>query len=250
MIFCTSKVHFIFNGKMFTSFLMNKYINKLMAQRYQLYNKDTKQFWSQHYIHLWNWKKKVTTSLLKCIAKQSPMIFFNWKSLAPTTWKRGALKTLVDHAYLICSNFALSNKEIDHVKKVFLKKSDYHKWPFNHVLNEVEEKCKTSVNNISEGAKVSRLTGLKYHSLVSKYKGQGDDFNIKSMKKTLKTLLPDNIKTDATFQGEQLSSCYNISKIKQTFRINMICFTMLNGPKKVVTMTMSAKSQDVYLKEW
>ena len=117
-------------------------------------------------------------------------------------------------------------------------------------MNEVEEKCKTSVNSISEGAKVSPLTGLKYHSLASKYKGQGDDFNIKSMKKTLKTLLPDNIKTDSTFQCEQLSSSYNISKIKQTFRIKMICFTMLNGPKKVVTMTMSAKSQDVYLKEW
>ena len=34
-------------------------------------------------------------------------IYLNWKSFAPTTWKRGTLKTLVDRTYLICSNIAL-----------------------------------------------------------------------------------------------------------------------------------------------
>ena len=34
-------------------------------------------------------------------------IYLNWKSFAPTTWKRDTLKTLVDRAYLICSNIAL-----------------------------------------------------------------------------------------------------------------------------------------------
>ena len=37
-----------------------------------------------------------------------------------------------------------------------------------------------------------------------------DNFIIKLMKKRLKTLLPDNIRTDVVFQGEQLSSCFNI----------------------------------------
>ena len=30
------------------------------------------------------------------------------------------------------------------------------------------------------------------------------------MKKRLKTLLPDNVKTDVAFQGKHLSSCFNI----------------------------------------
>ena len=51
-------------------------------------------------------------------------IYLNWKSFAPTTWKRGTLKTLVDHAYLICSNFALIKKKIDHLKKVFHERNE------------------------------------------------------------------------------------------------------------------------------
>ena len=75
-------------------------------------------------------------------------IYLNWKSFAPSSWKRGTLKTLVDRAYLICSNITLRKKEIDHLKKVFHEKNDYPKWVINQVLNEVEEKHKTSVNNV------------------------------------------------------------------------------------------------------
>ena len=46
--------------------------------------------------------------------------------------------------------------------------------------------------------------------MVLPYQGQKGDFIVKSMKKGLKTLLPDDIKTDVAFQGKQLSSCFNI----------------------------------------
>ena len=81
-------------------------------------------------------------------------IYLNWKSFAPTSWKRVTLKTL-DLAYLICSNIALRRKEIDHLKKVFHEKNDYPKWIINQVLNEVAEKHKISVNNVSEESQVS-----------------------------------------------------------------------------------------------
>ena len=58
-------------------------------------------------------------------------IYLNWKSFAPTTWRRGTLKTLSDHAYLICSSIALRKKEIDHLKKVFHEKNYYPKWVIN-----------------------------------------------------------------------------------------------------------------------
>ena len=66
----------------------------------------------------------------------------------------------------------------------------------NLVLNEVEEKHKTSVNNVSKESRVSPVTDLKCHFLVLPYQGQKVIFNIKSLKKRLKTLLPDNLKTD------------------------------------------------------
>ena len=114
-------------------------------------------------------------------------IYSNRKSFAPTTWKRGTLKTLVDRAYLICSNIALGKKEIDHLKKVFHEKNDYPKWVINQVLNEAEEKRKTSVINFCEKSQVSPITDLKRHLLVLSYQGQKSDFIIKSMKKRLKT---------------------------------------------------------------
>ena len=104
-------------------------------------------------------------------------IYLNWKCFVPTTWKRGTLNALVDCAYLIYSNIELRKKEIDHLKKVFHEKNDYPKWAINQILKEVEEKHKTSVNN------------------VLSYQGQKDNF----IKKRLKPLLPYNVKTDLSF---------------------------------------------------
>ena len=108
-------------------------------------------------------------------------IYLNWKSFAPTTWKRGTLNALADRAYLICSSIALRKKEVDHFKKVFHEKNDYPKWVINQVLNEVEEKHKTNVNNVSEESKVSPVTDLKRHLLVLPFQGQKGDFIIKSV---------------------------------------------------------------------
>lgn len=55
----------------------------------------------------------------------------------------------------ICSDIALTEKEIDHQKKYFMKRIDYPKWIINKVFNEVEGKHKTSVHNVSEESQVS-----------------------------------------------------------------------------------------------
>ena len=68
-------------------------------------------------------------------------------------------------------------------------------------MNEVEEKHKISVYNVSEESQVSPVTDLKRHLLVLPNQSQQGDFIIKSMKKRLKTLFPSNVKTDVAFQG-------------------------------------------------
>ena len=79
--------------------------------------------------------------------------------------------------------------------------NDYRKWVLNQLLNEVEEKHKTSLNNVSKKSQVSAVTDLKRHLLVLPYQDQNDNFIIKSMKKRLKTLLSDNFKTDVAFSS-------------------------------------------------
>ena len=98
---------------------------------------------------------------------------------------------------------------MDHLKKVFHEKNN-PKQVINHVWNGVEEKYKTSVNNVSRESKVSLVADLKCLLLVLPYQGQKGNFIIKSVRKGLKTLLPDNVKTDVSFQGKQLSSCFTI----------------------------------------
>ena len=79
-------------------------------------------------------------------------------------------------------------------------------------MNEVEEKHKISVNNVNEESQVFPVTDLKRHLLVRSerpYQDQKSNFIIKSMKKKLKTLLTDHVKTDIAFQDKQLSPCFN-----------------------------------------
>ena len=49
----------------------------------------------------------------------------NWNSLAPMHWKIGILKNLVKRSILICSDYLLSQKELDYLRKVFVKINDY-----------------------------------------------------------------------------------------------------------------------------
>ena len=68
-----------------------------------------------------------------------------------------------------------------------------------------------------EESQVSPVNDLNCHFLVLPYQGHNGGFLIKSIKKSLKTLLPDNVKTDLAFQGKQVSCCFNI-KDKTEFR--------------------------------
>ena len=84
-------------------------------------------------------------------------------------------------------------------------------------MNELEKKHKTSVNNVMEESQVSPVNDMKCHFLVLPYQGHNGGFLIKSIKKSLKTLLPDNVKTDVAFEGKQVGCCFNI-KDKTEFR--------------------------------
>ena len=49
-------------------------------------------------------------------------LHLNWNLFAPTSWKRGTLKTLIDRPYLICFSRELRKQENEHLKQVFHEK--------------------------------------------------------------------------------------------------------------------------------
>ena len=52
----------------------------------------------------------------------------NWNALAPHTWKRGTLKTLVECIYIVCSTEDFLDKELKYLEKVFHENNDYPKY--------------------------------------------------------------------------------------------------------------------------
>ena len=52
----------------------------------------------------------------------------NWNAFTPISSKRGALKTLIERAYLICSTDELQNRELKHIEKVFYENNCYPKY--------------------------------------------------------------------------------------------------------------------------
>ena len=144
-------------------------------------------------------------------------MYINWNSFVLNSCKRGTLKTLIDCAYLIYSSPEFWKQEIQYLKQVFHKKNDYPKWFINQVVQQVEAKHQTVThsNNLpmDDFEQPSATNGKKSHLLLLPYQGQKSDFVLKSMRKRLKTLLPNNFNTQIALKGKKLHSCF---KIKDT----------------------------------
>ena len=52
-------------------------------------------------------------------------MYINWNSHAPVQWKRGILKNLIERSISICSNEKLLEAELNYLRNVFIKASDY-----------------------------------------------------------------------------------------------------------------------------
>ena len=52
------------------------------------------------------------------------------------------LRTLVQHAYLVCSTETYLKEELTHLEKVFIEKNNYPKYVINQVFTQVKEEHK------------------------------------------------------------------------------------------------------------
>ena len=65
-------------------------------------------------------------------------LYLHGDAFTPISWKQGTLRTLVNGAYLVCSNKELLHKELAYLRTVFLKKNDYPLWTIKQLMKEVE----------------------------------------------------------------------------------------------------------------
>ena len=70
------------------------------------------------------------------------ILYLHWDVFAPVSWKRGTLRTLVNRAYLVCSNKELLHKELAYLRSVFLEKYGYPLTTIKQLMKEIEENQK------------------------------------------------------------------------------------------------------------
>ena len=69
-------------------------------------------------------------------------LYLQWDAFSPVSRKRGNLRTLINSAYLVCSNKELVHKELAYLKLVFLKKNGYPLSAIKQLMKEIEERKK------------------------------------------------------------------------------------------------------------
>ena len=136
-------------------------------------------------------------------------MYLHWKSFAPTTWKIGILKTLIKHAYIICSNDKILKEELYHIEKCFSEINGYPKWILKQTIDSFiisdDKNDNDSNNNLNTNTVVKTV-----HTLKLPFKGEEGTNLIKSIKTTSRKALPENHHVRIVFTGTKLSSHFNI----------------------------------------
>ena len=118
----------------------------------------------------------------------------HWDAFTPVSWKRGTLRTLVNRAYLVCSNKELLRKELAYLKSVFLKKNGYTLSTIKQLMKEIEEKQKQKKVTQISMTEQPNPQEQKVHSFLLPFAGPKGTTIVKNLNKTLKNVLPSNVK--------------------------------------------------------
>ena len=153
-------------------------------------------------------------------------LFLHWDAFAPVSWKQWTLRTLVIRAYLICSNKELLHKELEYLRSVFLKKNGYPLSTIKKTNERNRRKSKTKWSHPSQYDGTANPQEQKVHSLLLPFADSKGTTIVKNLNKTLKNVLPSNVKTRITYTGQKLNSSFRIKdKIYEKQKHDLIYYT-------------------------
>ena len=145
-------------------------------------------------------------------------IYLHWELFSPTTWKRGTLQTLFSRAFKVCSNNQHLQNEIKHLKKVF---RDINGYP-NCIVEQINEKVRNQ-NKMTRSAQLRTNTEENKLLQTLPYKGNVGETTLKSLRNTLKSIIPTNNTCKVIYTGTNLASKFNIKdKISKEHKHDLI----------------------------
>ena len=118
----------------------------------------------------------------------------------------------------MCSNDQHMQNEIKHLKKVFRDINGHPYW----VIKQTIEKVKNQ-NEMTQSTNVTTNTEENEHLLMLPYKGKLGEPTLKSLRNTLKSVIPTNNTCNIIYTGTKLASKFNIKdKISKEHKHDLI----------------------------
>ena len=82
--------------------------------------------------------RKINTIETTIYRKQTHTdIYLHWESFPPEAWKRSTLKTFFIRAHTLGSNEELLDKEVKHLKHVFITINGFPPWVLSQVISRI-----------------------------------------------------------------------------------------------------------------
>ena len=119
----------------------------------------------------------------------------------------------------MCSNDKHLENDIKHLKKVFRDINGYPNWVAEQTIEEVKNQ-----NEMTRSTQVITNTEENEHLLMLPCKGKVGKTTLKSLRNTLKSVMPANITCKIIYVGTKLASKFNIKdEIRKKHKHDLIC---------------------------
>ena len=129
-------------------------------------------------------------------------LYIHWDAHAPTTWKRGTIRTLLRRAHNVCSTQEYLSEEIGHLRKSFITINGFPKWFVNQV---VEDYNHDYIRPVTEPP-----VEVKPSMIMVPYKGKVGEQLMKSLSKEVNSILPKEHEMRVVYTATKLGSCFQI----------------------------------------
>ena len=116
------------------------------------------------------------------------------------------LQILVSRAFKVCPEGQHLQNEIKHLKKVFRDISGYPYW----IIEQTIEKVKNQ-NEMTRSTLVTTNTEENEYLLMLPCKGKVGETTLKSLRNTLKSVIPANNTCKIIYTGTKLASKFNVT---------------------------------------
>ena len=112
--------------------------------------------------------------------------------------------------YIICSNNNYLRQELRHLQHVFHTQNCYPMWVIKQIMKKIKENSRALVATQIDTALQKTSNDKKIHSLMLPLAGAKGNTMLKSMKRCIKRIAPNNINKRFTYTGHKINSRYQV----------------------------------------